>query len=185
MTDPRVRDPKALRALSHPFRWKLMLLLTERGPSTATQCSAELGESVASCSYHLNMLAKYGFVAEVEGPGRQKPWQVVSARQTITPDGLGEEGALAAEAAGMAFLDQEFERIRERLRQRDHVAPQWRDHVGVDGRTKFLTVEEMTQLQDEMRALLDRFDDRTADPELRPQGARPVRFFLSTTVAPE
>ncbi|ANZ42486.1 hypothetical protein BBK82_04585 [Lentzea guizhouensis] len=185
MTDGPLTDPKALRALSHPFRWKLIQLLGEQGPRTATQCSAVLGESVASCSYHLNMLAKYGFVEEVEGPGRQKPWRAVSRRQIISPEGLDEEGALAAEAAGMAFLDQEFERIRERTRQREHVAQEWRDFVGIDGRTMFVTQEEMAQLHAEMAELLDRFNERTGDPSLRPEGARPVRLFLSVAVAPE
>src|SRR5262245_51005244 len=141
MTDARITDPKALRALSHPIRWKLIQLLTEE-PRTATQCSERIGESVASCSYHLNMLAKYGFVAEVESPGRQKPWRIVSQRQTISPEGLEPEAAMAAEAAGMAFLDQEFEEIRRRSRLRDHVSEEWREVTGTNGYTQFLTLEE-------------------------------------------
>jgi hypothetical protein len=187
MTDARISDPKALRALSHPFRWKLINLLTEEGPRTATQCSAKLGESVASCSYHLNMLAKYGFVAEVEGPGRQKPWQIINRHQTISSEGLDDEAAMAAEAAVLAYLDHEFERTRERLRQHDLLPEKWRvpGGVGINSATKFLTIEELVELQGELRALLDRYDERTDNPELRPEGARPVRFFLSTTVSPE
>jgi hypothetical protein len=187
MTDARITDPKALRALSHPFRWKLINLLTEEGPRTATQCSAKLGESVASCSYHLNMLAKYGFVAEVEGPGRQKPWKLVSRRQSISSEGLDDESAMAAEAAVLALLDQEFERTRDRLRQHDLLPEEWRVEggVGITGGTKFLTIEELVDLQNELRALFERYDDRLDNPELRPEGARPVRFFLSTTVSPD
>ncbi|MGW6936813.1 ArsR/SmtB family transcription factor [Lentzea sp. NPDC054927] len=185
MADTRISDPKALRALSHPFRWKLINLLTEQGPSTATQCSAKLGESVASCSYHLNMLAKYGFVAEVEGPGRQKPWRIVTRHQMITTEGLDDEGALAAEAAETAYLDQEFERIRESSRRHEHLPEEWRDHWGISSATSFLTREELREVQQEMRALLDRYDDRVESPELRPEGARAVRFFVSTTVSPE
>ncbi len=185
MTDERISDPKALRALSHPFRWKLIQLLTEEGPSTATQCSAKLGESVASCSYHLNMLAKYGFVAEVEGPGRQKPWRIAKRHQMITSEGLDEEAALAAEAAGMAYLDQEFERIRERSRQFEHLPAQWREHFGITSATAFVTPQELSELQREMKALLDRYDKRVENPELRPEGARAVRFFVSTTVSPD
>jgi hypothetical protein len=185
MADARITDPKALRALSHPFRWKLINLLTEEGPRTATQCSEKLGESVASCSYHLNMLAKYGFVAEVEGPGRQKPWEIVHGRQMISGEGLDPEAALAAEAAGMAFLDQEFEEIRRRLRQHDRLAEEWREPTGTTGYTKFLTAAELTEFRAELLALLEKYDERRADPSLRPEGARAVRFFLSTTVAPE
>jgi len=187
MADARITDPKALRALSHPFRWKLIQLLTEEGPRTATQCSEKLGESVASCSYHLNMLAKYGFVAEVEGPGRQKPWRLISRHQTISSEGLDQESALAAEAAVMALLDQEFERTRERLRQHDLLPGEWRVEggVGIKSGTRFLTIEELVEFQGELSALLERYDERSDNPELRPDGARPVRFFLSTTVSPD
>ncbi|KJK42071.1 hypothetical protein UK23_39000 [Lentzea aerocolonigenes] len=185
MTDAPITDPKTLRALSHPFRWKLINLLTEQGPSTATECSAKLGESVASCSYHLNMLAKYGFVAEVEGPGRQKPWRIAKRHQMISSEGLDEEGALAAEAAEMAYLEQEFERMRGALRQHEHLSDEWRDHYGVISSTTFLTREELREIQVGVRALFDRFDERVENPELRPEGARPVRFFMNTAVSPE
>ncbi len=185
MAEPSVRDPKALRALSHPFRWKLIHLLTEEGVQTATQCSERLDESVASCSYHLNMLAKYGFVEEVAGPGRQKPWRLVSARQSISPDGLDPEGAMAAEAAVLAYLDQEFERMRERLVARKLLAEDWRESVGTTGSTKFLTAEEAAAYKDELEALLTKYNDRMDDPALRPEGSRAVRFFLGVTVAPE
>ncbi|MDX8033057.1 helix-turn-helix domain-containing protein [Lentzea sp. BCCO 10_0856] len=185
MTDSPITDPKALRALSHPFRWKLITLLSDEGPSTATQCSAKLGESVASCSYHLNMLAKYGFVEEVEGPGRQKPWRIVSRHQSISTEGLEGEAALAAEAASLAYLDQEYERTRERLRQYDHLPYEWREHVGFTGATAFLTREELKQAQEELRAVLRRYEERMENAELRPEGSRPVRFFLSATISPE
>ncbi|MFI6097570.1 helix-turn-helix domain-containing protein [Lentzea sp. NPDC051213] len=185
MTEARITDPKTLRALSHPFRWKLIQLLTEEGPRTATQCSERLGESVASCSYHLNMLAKYGFVSEVEGPGRQKPWRIVSTRQSISPEGLEGEAAMAAEAAALAYLDQEFERTRERLRQREHLPEDWRKSVGTEGTVKFLTADEADAYLDELRALMNKYDDRRLDESLRPEGARAVRLFLSVTVAPE
>lgn len=183
MTDAPLSDPKALRALSHPFRWKLIQLLTEQGPRTATQCSEKLGESVASCSYHLNMLAKYGFVTEVEGPGRQKPWQIVRGRQSISPEGLEGEAAMAAEAAAMAYLDQEFERTRERLRQREHLPEDWRRSVGTEGHIKFLTAEETASYLAELQAVMNKYDERRTDESLRPEGAKPVRVFLSLTVA--
>ena len=185
MTDARITDPKTLRALSHPFRWKLIQLLTDEGPRTATQCSEKLGESVASCSYHLNMLAKYGFVTEVEGPGRQKPWQIVNGRQMISTEGLDTEAALAAEAAAMAFLDQEFEEMRRRLRQHEHLPAEWRDSTGTTGYTKFLTADELVDFKAELIAVLEKYDERRSDPSLRPEGARAVRLFLGTTIAPE
>ncbi|MEV6713828.1 helix-turn-helix domain-containing protein [Lentzea sp. NPDC051208] len=185
MTDSPITDPKALRALSHPFRWKLINLLTDEGARTATQCSEKLDESVASCSYHLNMLAKYGFVEEVEGPGRQKPWRLVSARQSISPDGLDPEAAMAAETAVLAYLDHEFSRMRERLVTRKLLSEDWRETVGTNSSTKFLTVEEAIAYKDELDALMRKYNERTENASLRPEGSRPVRYFLGVTVAPD
>ena len=92
---------------------------------------------------------------------------------------------MAAEAASMAYLDQEFERMRTRLRQYDHLPEEWRQVVGTEGTVKFVTAEEALALVEELRALFDRFDERRLNPELRPEGAKAVRFFLSRTVAPE
>ena len=72
-------EPKALRALAHPIRWKLIDLLDSEDTATATRCSEVLGESVASCSYHLGILGKYGYTEMVPGqPGREKPWRLAS-----------------------------------------------------------------------------------------------------------
>ncbi|TWP47466.1 winged helix-turn-helix transcriptional regulator [Lentzea tibetensis] len=185
MADGYVSDPKALRALSHPFRWKLIHLLTDRGASTATFCAEQLGESVASCSYHLNMLAKYGFVEEVQGPGRQKPWRLTDRDQGISAEGLDDEGALAAEAAAMAFFDQEFSQIKERMRRRELEPDEWRRSIATNSTTKFLTADELAEMRAEIVEIFTRYGDRAERPEARPEGARPVRFFLSTSVAPE
>jgi hypothetical protein len=57
--------------------------------ATATRCAEVLGESVASCSYHLGILAKYGYIEPVPGqPGREKPWRVIQFRQDLTAEGL-------------------------------------------------------------------------------------------------
>lgn len=92
---------------------------------------------------------------------------------------------MAAEAASMAYLDQEFERTRERLRLREHLPEEWRQSVGTHGTVKFLTAEESAAFLDELQALMSKYDDRRLDESLRPPGARAVRLFLASTVAPE
>ena len=92
--EPGHPDPKALRALAHPLRWKLIDVLGSENGATATRCAlATLGESVASCSYHLGMLAKYGYIEEVpDRPGREKPWRLTRPDQQLTPPGLDLDG---------------------------------------------------------------------------------------------
>src|ERR1700741_4164679 len=75
----RMTDPRALRALAHPLRLSLLGLLRTEGPLTATQAGELLGESSASCSFHLRQLAKYGLAEEAGGGhGRERPWRATA-----------------------------------------------------------------------------------------------------------
>ncbi|MFB7267210.1 helix-turn-helix domain-containing protein [Streptomyces nojiriensis] len=75
--DPE-RDAAALKALTHPLRIRLLGLLRQDGPATASELGVRTGESSASTSYHLRVLAKYAFVAEAEHrDGRERRWQAV------------------------------------------------------------------------------------------------------------
>src|SRR4030088_3589210 len=93
-------DPRALRALAHPLRLRLLELLVLRGPMTATEAADLLGESPANCSFHLRTLAKYGYVEEAGGGrGRQRPWRLRYRSFELVPPGLDRQTRLAAEAA--------------------------------------------------------------------------------------
>ena len=79
---PAAPDPRALRALAHPLRWQLIDLIGSE--ATATRCAEVLGESVASCSYHLGILGKYGYIELVPGQaGKEKPWRLASRQQNL------------------------------------------------------------------------------------------------------
>jgi hypothetical protein len=186
VTQGRISDPKALRALAHPLRWKLLDLLGVHGPLTATRCADALDESVASCSYHLNMLAKYGFVEEAPaGRGRDKPWRLAMSRQDLSGEGLGVEGALASEAATEVFLDHELARLKDRLRASSREPERWRRATGMTGVTTCLTADELREVTEQLQEISQRYADRIDDPSLRPKGAREVRIFFATTVAPK
>ena len=176
----------ALRALAHPLRWKLIDLLGSEGSATATRCAEVLSASVASCAYHLGILAKYGYVELVPGQaGREKPWRLASYRQELSAKGLGVEGELAEQAATESFLDHEFARTRERLRSRRLEPAEWREPSRLLGSTMWMTAVEFAQLSDELLELAGRYAERYDDPGSRPPGARLARVFFSTSVAPE
>lgn len=177
----RITDPKALRALSHPTRWKLIDLLGLEDTATATRCAEFTGESVASCSYHLNMLAKYGFVEQADrGPGREKPWRLSARRQSWTPEGLDPEGVLAAETLSEVYLDHEFSRQKDFLRRYDREPPEWWAATGSQATTTYLTLDELRAVSAELSEVVERFRGRVEDPSTRPEGARPVRLFLAS-----
>ncbi|HEX6351578.1 helix-turn-helix domain-containing protein [Actinophytocola sp.] len=188
MADRRnITDPKALRALAHPLRWKLLEIVAREGTATATQCAEETGESVANCSYHLNTLAKYKYVEHAEGgQGREKPWQLVSQGQgwdsSATKD---QDFSLAANAATGAFLDYTLTQMRER-HLTEHLEPaDWQEALGVDNTNDYLTAAEVKEVRDTIRELMNKFQGRRTDPSLRPEGARFVNLFFSTTVTPD
>jgi hypothetical protein len=178
-------NAKALRALAHPLRWHLIDLLDSEETATATRCAEVLGESVASCSYHLGILAKYGFIELVpDQPGREKPWRLISRRQVLSSEGLDTEGAMAAEAATEAFLDHELARIKLRLRRFGLEPEPWRQASMLLGTTTWMTASELREVSEQLKQVLATHGERAEDPAARPPGAREVRLFAVTSVAP-
>jgi predicted ArsR family transcriptional regulator len=176
-----ISDPKALRALSHPTRWKLIELLRLEPTATATRCAEFTGESVASCSYHLSILAKYGFVEQAEGgTGREKPWRATARRISVQPLGLEPEAELAAEVLSEVYLDHELGRMKEFVRRTGRESERWQLATGISAATAHLTIDELEAVAAELRAITERYQDRANDPSLRPEGARPVRLFLAS-----
>lgn len=181
-----ITDPKALRALAHPLRWKLIEFIGREGTATATQCAEETGESVANCSYHLNTLAKYDYVVPAEGgQGREKPWRLVSQSQSISNIGMDKETELAAQAAEAAFLDHALTQIRERHLTSALESDEWRSVIGVHNSNDFMTPAEIRELSETILEVMNKYRERRTDPSLRPEGARSVNIFVSATVAPE
>lgn len=175
----------ALRALAHPVRWKLIDLLGSESSATATRCAEVLGESVASCSYHLGILAKYGYIELKPGQvGREKPWRLTSYRQDLSGEGLGVEGELAAEAATEVFLDHELARTKDRLRRRSLEPAEWREASKMLGSTMYVTPGELREISQQLALIAQRHSDRLTDPGRRPDGAREARVFFTTSVAP-
>src|SRR6478735_6747999 len=117
-------DPERMRALAHPLRLRLLSLLDDEGEATATRCAEVTGESVASCSFHLRMLAKYGFVEPAERRGREKPWRAVGQGRTtrFDPD---VPGSLVAAGEVAALQLDELARAVEALT--DRFAGRWDD----------------------------------------------------------
>ncbi|MFB9908445.1 helix-turn-helix domain-containing protein [Allokutzneria oryzae] len=181
-----IQDPKQLRALAHPLRWKIIDLLTIEGQATATRCAEALDESVASCSYHLNMLAKYDYIEQAPGgQGREKPWRMTSYEQSWGIDfhKSSPEMVAAGEAASETFLDYELTRMKRALRRGSSEPKSWRSANRAAATVAFVTLEELAEMHTEIEAVMRRYQDRIDNPDLRPEGHRAVRVFTATTLA--
>lgn len=173
----RLKDPQAIRAYAHRTRMALVGHLRTRGPLTATRAAELTGESVASCSYHLRMLAKYGVVEEVPGPGRQKPWRA-TAQFTDVSRTSGDPEVDAAASELRVFLAQRyFEQVVHAERTWDRLPQAWQEAETFGDQLLYLTPQELQELGDGIDELLGRFFDRNTRPELRPQGAELVQVL--------
>lgn len=177
-TVQRLTDPKALRAVAHPVRLALVGLLRQHGPLTATKAAELLGESSGSTSFHLRQLAKYGLVEEAGGgQGRQRPWRA-TAMFTDWPQ-VADTPELAA-ASGLlrtVIAERYFEALLRWLDGMDGESQEWQEAAEFGDTLVWVTAEELQELAREERALVDRYLERQARPELRPPGARPVEYL--------
>jgi len=178
-------DPTALRALAHPVRWKLIDILESEGTATATRCSELLGESTATCSYHLGILAKYGYITRVAGrEWRDKPWRLVRPDLDLSASGLGREWAAASRDVAATFLDDEMTRMQESVRRSADEPEQWQHVNKIMGATAWLTAAESRQFTAEVQEVLDKYAGSGGKERERPEGARQVRLFAAITLTP-
>lgn len=182
MSDPRpevIDEPERIRALAHPLRLRLLDLLAEQGELTASQCAESTGESVASCSFHLRMLEKYGFIERAEPRGREKPWRRARKggfQTDVDPDVIGSVAA-SAELALLAFRNRSLgvQSAFARLTDEDH---EWVEATQLADMSFWATAEEAADLGARFGELLEPLRNRE-DPASRPPGSRRVHAMLT------
>jgi DNA-binding transcriptional ArsR family regulator len=174
-------DPQRIRALTHPLRLELLELLDD-GPATATECAAGTGESVASCSFHLRMLAKYGWIEPAERRGREKPWALATRGRDIRPEADNPESMRALTSMAALWLEHEVEHVRHWLADAPREPEIWVQASTLYESKAWATAEEMAELSATVQRLTDRFDERRDDPTKRPPGSRPIRVLAAVHV---
>jgi DNA-binding transcriptional ArsR family regulator len=152
-----VRDPAALRALSHPLRLKLLGLLRVEGPATASALGRRLNESSGATSYHLRELARFGFAEEVPGRGtaRERWWQAVHRYTEWHADDV--DDAAVVEELEHQVVQRRGRVLAAWLTQRRQLGDAWRAAGHLNDDTLRLTPEQARQLNDELVAVVDRW----------------------------
>jgi DNA-binding transcriptional ArsR family regulator len=164
----QVTDVRALRALSHPLRSRLLGRLRLEGPATASHLGRVFGESSGSTSYHLRQLAAYGFVEEVEdqGTARERWWR---ARHRMTSwqaaDVVAQEGGAEVEDEMTRMqLDQHGRVLNAWRAQKDRLDPAWTGGASLNDYALRLRPEQARALVAELDTVLDRWmDEHPAD----------------------
>lgn len=177
MNRRQLTDPRALRAYAHPFRLTLIGLLRREGSMTATQAADLTGESVASCSYHLRMLAKYGLAEQTgEGQGREKPWRATPTFTSWPGYAADPEVREAATALSLAVVERYFTEATRWLENRHTETADWQDATPLGDATLFVTAAELKELDEKVRELLQPYMRRVEHPQQRPPAARRVSY---------
>jgi DNA-binding transcriptional ArsR family regulator len=159
----QVTDVRALRALAHPLRSRLLGQLRLHGPATASQLGRTVGESSGSTSYHLRQLAAYGFVEEVEGhgTGRERWWRARHRLTSWRADEIeGQEGGAEVEDELIRIqLDVRGRVLRAWQEQRRQLGPAWTAAASLNDHVLRLRPDQARALADELNAVLARWND--------------------------
>ena len=172
-----ISDPRTMRALAHPVRVALLELLGREGQLTASAAAEILDDSPGNMSWHLQTLAKYGYVEEAGGgKGRSRPWRIASVSNRFRTSSEDPEFDAAGEALGLTFAERAFARLRQWLGRSSSYSFAWRDAAFVSDSIGYLTAEEMAELGEEIAVLFSRYRDRVLNKELRPVGSEPTQL---------
>ncbi|HEY2442209.1 MAG TPA: helix-turn-helix domain-containing protein, partial [Streptosporangiaceae bacterium] len=168
----------ALRAVAHPIRLSLIGVLRREGALTATQAGQLIGESSASCSFHLRQLAKYGLVEEAGGgKGRERPWRATTMFMAWPEVAEGPEAAAASSMLNKVLAERYFEFLMRWLAAKPGEPEEWQRAAHFGDTMLYVTADELTGLAGEVQAMTDRYLERQLHPELRPPGARPITYL--------
>lgn len=174
----QISDPRTMRALAHPVRIALLELLGREGQLTASAAAELLDDSPGNMSWHLQTLAKYGYVEEAGGgKGRSRPWRIASVSNRFRTSSEDPEFDAAGEALESTFADRAFTRLRQWWGRRATYPFAWRDAAFVSDSIGYLTAEEMAELGEEIASLFLRYRDRVLNKDLRPAGAEPTQLI--------
>ena len=171
-------EARALSAMAHPLRARIVDALSVDGPSTATALADRTDQAVGNVSHHLKVLAAAHLVQEapeLARDRRERWWRLTSPSVRWSTSELADDPT--AVAAGLAAerlaLTRQHERARAWL---DTGTPddRWADAAFAMQRWFRLAPAELRELNAELLAVLDRWAAREVDDE---HGPEPVLVF--------
>jgi DNA-binding transcriptional ArsR family regulator len=172
-----VSDARTMRALAHPVRLALLEAIGREGELTATRAGEMLDESPGNMSWHLQMLARYGYIEETGGgKGRSRPWRIASVSNRFQTSAEDPEANAAGEALESIAADKAYSRLRTWFTRRASYPHKWSDAAFMADSIAYLTAEELSEIGDEIADLFGRYQDRILNKELRPADAEPVKL---------
>ncbi|WP_440104532.1 ArsR/SmtB family transcription factor [Streptosporangium sp. H16] len=168
-------DPTAMRALAHPARLAILNRLQAEGPCTATEVAEVVGVTPSAASYHLRMLAKYGFVedAPARGDGRERLWRSSAGGLSVSPDpDDGPDVRGAKEFLIKALREQAADEVSRAMENLERESREWREAALFNRAVLLVDAEELKALNERIDELLAPYKTTVRGREDAPPGAR-------------
>ncbi|TDW88231.1 MULTISPECIES: helix-turn-helix transcriptional regulator [Kribbella] len=169
-----ITDPKAIRALAHPARQRVIDELFNGKVLTATECAELAGLTPSAMSYHLRALEKWGIIqrADESADGRERPWQAPAASLVISS-----QSTSAGRLASQAMIKTAMDGVLDQFVDMDADDP-WDDVSSMSRSRLWLTHDEAKRFNEELIEVVDRYKKgRTITSH--PAGAREVTSLIA------
>jgi predicted ArsR family transcriptional regulator len=178
-------DARNLRGIAHPVRVRLLGMLRDEGPSTATRLADRLGLNSGATSYHLRQLESYGFIVEDEdrGNGRERWWR--AAHQSTVARGaelLRSEAGDLAEAYLRSIAAVYADAMQRAIDEWGTLPDSWRGIGTLSDFALRLAPAELKELLDEILAVVSR--RRRHDEQAAPEDSVPVTLQIQAFPKP-
>lgn len=159
----RLTDPRAMRALSHPLRLRLLGELRVRGPQSVGMLCDIVDEAPGSISYHVGKLAAFGFVEEAQELARDRRerwWRAAHERTVWEPLQVLDdpERHAATNTLRRAILDRYHEALEAYLAAETSMEPEWVRGMACSDSFMHLTPDELREMREELEALEARWE---------------------------
>ncbi|WP_414938962.1 ArsR/SmtB family transcription factor [Amycolatopsis sp. cmx-11-51] len=175
-------DGRLLRALSHPLRVRILELLREDGPATASGLAKRVGESSGTTSWHLRQLAECGLITDdaERGSRRDRWWKAVHEGDRLHAEDFIDDPDLAGplNAYAHTMVERRYAAEAHFVAEVRDWADEWIDKVSFHDSPLSLTPDETAALSDEILEVIDRYrrPEKEGDTQVRVHwGAFPRR----------
>jgi DNA-binding transcriptional ArsR family regulator len=166
-----LEDPRALRALAHPARQRLITELFSGRVLTATEAAEIVGLTPSAVSHHLRVLERWGLArrAAATGDARERPWEGTARRLNLrSRAGVGNQAAMQSV---LASIHEDFAKDVNAFIANIDDEP-WRNaYQGMSRGELWLTRDEARQLSKAVEALIAPLD-RGRSATRHPKGTR-------------
>jgi DNA-binding transcriptional ArsR family regulator len=171
-------DARLLHALTHPLRSKIVGLLRQHGPSTATQLAERLSVNTGATSYHLRQLAEVGLVEEDDkrGNARDRWWKAVHRGSYFNNIDLMRDEPELSGAYLHGIAQTYAENMSRAIDESTTLPTAWMEAGDMSDFTFYLTAKQLKQMREEIYAVMDKYRSEREDPH--PRGYRPVAVQL-------